>query len=143
MPQRVISREEFAGISANIIATYIQQRLATPVTLAETVAAGPFAWRTGMLRELKGFLVDEAIADNAFNFLKAQWEVEATRQGAPGMSVETFLNKVEVPTPPTAREIADAWEVESASSEEGKRQMYGPGGNPQALLDELRQQDEG
>jgi hypothetical protein len=38
---------------------------------------------------------------------------------------KTFLDAIEQHTPPTAKEIEDAWEVESASSEDGRRYFDG------------------
>lgn len=100
-------------------------------TLAAVVAGGPVHWRLNFQRVFRGYPVDEAIADTVFRFFCDQF----LKRVGPGVSAAAFLDAIEPITPPTQKEIDEAWEIDSASSEAGRRAFYGPGGHPQEWLD--------
>jgi hypothetical protein len=105
--------------------------------LEEVVAKGPAEWRRHFVREFragKGRPLAELdhLADLVFHFF---CRVHIWRYGP--VSAGAVLDKVEEITPPTAREIADAWEVDSGSSEEGRRYFYGADGHPEDLIKSL------
>jgi hypothetical protein len=96
------------------------------ILLAEVVAGGPTHWRkvfSQAFRAGKGLPIHEVdkIADGLFLFFS---NVYLWREGS--LSPAEFLDKVEESTPPTEKEIAEAWEIDSGSSEEGRRYFYGP-----------------
>jgi len=105
----------------------------TPLLLS-VVAGGPAHWRIQCRTACRGLAVDDRIADAVVAFFCKQVELRFGRE----MSAARLLDALEVPTPPTAKEIADAWEVESFSSEEGRRHLYGPDGHPEELIKQLR-----
>lgn len=103
--------------------------------LCEVVAGGPVHWRQRFLLSMKQALgplcpVDESIADQLFRFFCKRVE---RQYGQPAKDV---LDSIEVHSPPTKQEIADAWEVESESSEAGRKHFYGDD-SPQTFLHKL------
>ena len=100
------------------------------LNLLECVGAGPAHWRTVFLRAFQGWPVNADVADRVFHFfcLKVQEKWGQT-------PVNRLLDSMEVRTPPTQREIDEAWVVDSASSDEGRRYCYGVDGSP---LDALK-----
>lgn len=102
--------------------------------LLEVVAGGPHKWRSEFLKSCAGLAVDTDIADRLFAFFCQQVQY---RYGH-GITAGAVLDKLELPSPPTQREIDDAWEVESFSSEAGRRYFYGPDGHPEELIKRLR-----
>lgn len=102
--------------------------LANPVLLLETVGRGQFEWRRALMKNFPG-LVDEAIA----NALYAKLAHEASKQ-FPGLTPTQALDALSPVSPPTDKEIDEAWVVESSSSEEGRRYFYGPDGHPEELV---------
>ncbi|MBA3578946.1 MAG: hypothetical protein H0W42_03075 [Gemmatimonadaceae bacterium] len=107
------------------------------VMLSEVVAGGPAHWRVifgRAFRAGKGLPAHslDDLADNLFLFFSS---VHIWKHGHQVPRV--ILDAVEEVMPPTQKEIAAAWEIDSASSEDGRRYMYGPGG-PEQALKELR-----
>ncbi len=88
-------------------------------------------------KEFRGFgaLCNEQAIRGAF-----AWLCEKHLQVFADASPADILDNLEVPTPPTAEEIARAWTIESASSEEGRRALYGDE-HPQQVLDRLVAED--
>ena len=103
-----------------------------PQMLAEVIGGGRFTWRTTFIKAFQGFPVSLDLADKVFGFFEQQ---HARAFG--GLSSKFVLDKLEVPTPPSQADIDRAWTVDSASSEAGKRDFYGPDGSPQQLLEQL------
>lgn len=99
--------------------------------LLEVVAGGPDHWRRGFLAETLGLAVNAHVADSMFAFFCRQVE---QRWG--GVRAGDLLDALEVDVvkPPTPREIEEAWLVESASSDEGRRYFYGRDGHPEQLV---------
>lgn len=131
-----VSRAQLAAQTSMLVAGVIQQTLGDRMVLAEVVAAGPYAWRVGFARTFAGLPVDADMADRAYRYLAAQ---HIERSG--GVSAGAVLDAHAPPSPPTEREIARSWEVESHSSEEGRRALYGVDGHPQALLDRMASEE--
>ena len=102
-------------------------------TLLAVVAGGPMEWRNRFLSVTRGLAVDEGIADSLFAFFCHQVKKRFGRE----LSASKLLDSLEVISPPTEKEIADAWTVDSASSEEGRRFFYGPDGHPEELIKKL------
>ncbi len=102
--------------------------LANPVLLLETVGRGQFEWRRALLKNFPG-LVDEAIANALYAYL-----AHAASKQFPGLTPSQALDALSPVSPPTDKEIDDAWVVESTSSEEGRRYFYGPDGHPEDLV---------
>ena len=102
-------------------------------TLLAVVAGGPMEWRNRFLSVTRGLAVDEGIADSLFAFFCHQVKKRYGRE----LSAGRLLDSLEVVSPPTEREIADAWTVDSASSEEGRRFFYGPDGHPEEIIKKL------
>jgi hypothetical protein len=104
-----------------------------PQMLLEVVAGGPDHWRRNFLSAFRGHRgVDSGIADLLFlGFRERLISFYGGEDAA--QTAMLALDKLEVTTPPTQKEIDDAWEVESASSEDGRQSMYG-GLHPQEWL---------
>ena len=91
---------------------------------AEIVAAGVFRFRTEFIKDIgpvfgnKRAPADE-LANRVFTFFRVQW-----REKYPSVTPEMFLNRVNPVSPPTEKEIEDAWEVEIGSSDKAMRQLY-------------------
>lgn len=108
-----------------------------PVTLLEVVCRGPIEWRNRFLASFRGWPVDADVADRLFAFFSdqvlQQFKVDtAVEVEAPKVAAD-LLDRLEMPTPPTPAEIDAAWEIESHSSEEGRRHFYGRS-SPQEVL---------
>lgn len=91
--------------------------------LVETVADGLVKWRQGFVREYAGAasLADlDVLANRLFAFFE---RVYKTRYG--DLPPAVVLASVDGVSLPTAREIDDAWEIDEASSEEGRRYFHG------------------
>ena len=97
--------------------------------LAEVVAQGQFKWRATFIQAFKGFPVSVDLADKLFYFFEQRHKFVFG-----GLSPKFVLDKMEVTTPPTQAEIDQAWEVESGSTEAGKRAVYGPDYNPEQII---------
>lgn len=143
MPPRAISREDFVQLASDNIAAYLQGICSSFPILTKVVADGPSAFRNMFARDLRGWPVDDDMANKAFRFLETQFLIN--QHGLlhrTDLTPAHVLDSIEQVTPPTKDEIAKAWTVESASSEEGKRALYGPDGNPKTLLDQLKRMHE-
>jgi len=108
----------------------------TPTLLA-VVAGGPMEWRNRCQEVTKGLAIDERIADHIFAFFCDQVRRKFGRERTAGQLLDSLV----VHTPPTKKEIAESWKVESASSEEGRRHLYGRDGHPEELIKQLADQD--
>jgi hypothetical protein len=102
-------------------------------TLLSVVAGGEMCWRNHCLSVCRGLAVDERIADGLFAFFADQVVRRFGRERSAGQ----LLDSLEVSSPPSQREIDHAWEVESSSSEEGRRFFYGPDGHPEDLIRQM------
>jgi len=102
-------------------------------TLLAVVAGGEQEWRNRFLSLTRGLAIDAGVADSLFAFFCHQVKKRFGRE----LSAGKLLDSLEVISPPTPREIADAWEVESSSSEEGRRFFYGPDGHPEEIIKKL------
>lgn len=104
-----------------------------PITMLEIVSAGPFEWRTNFLREFgpPKFAVDEHVAMLIFRFFcqRVVNQFGAVSLDDAGATASAYLDGYAPPTPPTEKEIEDAWVHEVFSSEDGRRTCYenGPG----------------
>lgn len=105
-----------------------------PALLARVVADGPSSWRNTFSRAFRGLPVDDAVADSLFGFFAQQF----IRQYA-GQTPSQVLDSYAPPAPPSEHEINDGWEVDSSSSEDGKRHFYGKDSSPQQYLEKLKQ----
>lgn len=133
-------RADVARTATDLIAQWLDRHVHQDDLLLETLANGRTDFRNKVFRDLRGLPVDEALCEGMWRFL---WDVKARKYpefATPGEA----LDQLEVTTtrPPTAREIAEGWEVESASSEDGRRYLYGPGENAQTMLDKLRRMED-
>lgn len=91
-----------------------------PVMLLETVAGGAQKFRIDLLRNFRGLAVDETLADKIFYFFCKR--VEKEYGSTPASQV---LDAVEIVSPPTEKEIEDAWVHDwSHSDPEAVRQFY-------------------
>lgn len=116
--------------------------------LHQVVADGPVLWRISFLKETQpaGLLVDEAVADLLYEFFCGQVRKrfrEEIGQAPPGWTPQgiatRFLDHTPPkPKPPTVREIIDSLEIDSASSDDGRREVYGRDGSPQRVLERLK-----
>jgi hypothetical protein len=99
---------------------------------AEVIAGGRHRWRQQFFAAFSPYrrLLDETMPDllfRAFERLFVQKHGERFGLAEPQPTASQYLDAVEVDErrPPTQQEIDESWEVESASSEAGRRQMYG------------------
>jgi hypothetical protein len=98
-------------------------------TLLTVVANGPQQFRNYVLSQTRGLAIDADIADRMFAFFR-----QKVRHEFGGQQAGAVLDKLEVKSPPTQREIDESWEVDSSSSEEGRRFFYGVDGHPEELI---------
>jgi hypothetical protein len=96
-------------------------------------ANGAFEFRRVFHQEFAGLPVTDDMANSIFAF----FEQQALLQFGSLQNARNFLDRlVEIKGPPTQAEIDRSWSIESASSEEGRRSIYGSS-NPQEVLDQL------
>jgi hypothetical protein len=109
------------------------------VMLPEVIAHGPSHWRNVFSRAFRaGRSLPQSVLDNLADMLFFKFsQIYVWRYGTADPSA--ILDNIEETTPPTEQEIADAWEIDSGSSEEGRRHFYGPDGSPQRTLEALRE----
>jgi hypothetical protein len=90
---------------------------ANPIVLLETVAAGPFQFRVRFIREglSLGMAVDETVANAVFHFFSEQVVKRY------GQTAGRVLDQLDIRTPPTEKEIEDAWVHDVESSYDAKR----------------------
>lgn len=115
-----------------IQATMLEVSSNAPLLL-EVVAAGPHTWRSEFFKAFAGLAVDGYIADRMFAFFCQQVQLRYGQNVLAGQVLDTL----QLPSKPSQREIDDAWEVESFSSEEGRRYFYGPDGHPEEIIKRL------
>jgi len=85
------------------------------------VAGGRFNYLTTFLREFRSMEgADREMAEMLWSLFLDQWKAKHGR-----LHPKTYLDAIEQHTPPTAKEIDEAWVVESASSDEGRRYFEG------------------
>lgn len=100
---------------------HLEMVLGDEVLHALILAGGRDNYINTFLREFRGAKgADREMAEMLLSLFIDQWKAKHGR-----MHPKTFLDKVEIVRPPTEQEIEDAWEVESASSTEGKRYFGG------------------
>jgi hypothetical protein len=110
---------------------------------ATIIAGGEFHYRLTFWHAFKGFrYVTPQEAEPCWEYFKncfdRHWPGWRGSDEEYQPAAARVLDALEVPSEPTESDIANAWEVESASSEEGRRFLYGPGGSPQQLLEQLK-----
>jgi hypothetical protein len=108
-----------------LVMWHVQQHmetvLADDMLHALIVAGGHFNYISTFLREFRGMTgADREMGEMLWSLFTSQWLAKHGR-----LHPKTFLDAIEQHTPPTAKEIEDAWEVESASSEDGRRYFDG------------------
>lgn len=85
------------------------------------VAGGHFNYIQTFLREFRNMEgADREMGEMLWSLFLDQWKAKHGR-----LHPKTWLDAVEQITPPTAKEIEDAWVHDSASSEDGKRYFEG------------------
>ena len=100
---------------------HMEQVLGDELLHALVLAGGHFNYIQTFLREFRGMTgADREMAEMLWSLFLDQWKAQRGR-----LHPARFLNAVEQHTPPTAKEIEDAWVVESASSDEGRRYFEG------------------
>jgi hypothetical protein len=98
-------------------------------------ANGAFEFRRVFHKHFAGLPVNDDLANSVFRF----FEQQAIQQFGSLQHARNFLDRlVEIKGPPTQAEIDASWEVESASSEEGRQSIYGSS-NPREVLERLIQ----
>lgn len=104
-------------------------------TLLSVVAGGPQNWRNVFLNTCRGLAVNGDIADRIFAFFCEQVQLRYGHYANAGQ----ILDRLELPSvhKPSQREIDESWEVESFSSEAGRRYFYGPDGHPEQIIKQL------
>jgi hypothetical protein len=104
-----------------LVMWHIQQHmeavLADDMLHALIVAGGHFNYIGTFMREFRSMKgADREMGEMLWSLFVDQWKEKHGRLH-PGR----FLDAIEQHTPPTDKEIEDAWEVDSASSEDGRR----------------------
>jgi len=103
------------------IQRHMEMVLADQMLHALIVAGGRVNYIQTFLREFRSMAgADRAMAEMLWSLFLDQWKAAHGR-----LHPKTFLDAIEQHTPPTAKEIDDAWVVESASSDEGRRYFEG------------------
>lgn len=98
--------------------------LSDPVGHALVVGGGIYKFRVAFVRQYGWlFANNRGPADDLANIM-FQRVTRAWRRQYPGIRPKTFLDAVEVPTPPTQAEIDAAWVHEIASSDEAMQRHY-------------------
>jgi hypothetical protein len=118
--------------------------LADPVLLCEVVAHGPTAWRNACAQEWPSLSFDHDTCNAMFLAFSLEVRRRFTPAGVgvppseldPQAIASKVLDAIEPETPPTDKEIEEAWVVDSASSEDGRKTLYGDR-HPQEYLDKL------
>jgi hypothetical protein len=103
---------------------------ADPWVLCEVVGRGPFQWRRAFLDAMHaaGFpLTDETVANELFSFFCVRVQQLAGSDAPAQTLAGHFLDQLDVDQPhvPTEHEIAESWELESASTPDGQAFAYG------------------
>lgn len=142
---RSLTPAEIAQFTSQQIHEAMVNLASNPRLLSEATSVGPVAFRNKFRQAFAGLPVDDEVANRVYAFLCGQ-VVRRARQF--GVETETpsalldYLDKTEVTkTAPTQDEIERAWEIESGSSEEGKRHFYG-NRSADEVMRELRAQQE-
>lgn len=102
------------------IERHMEDVLADDLLLAYILAAGRALYRVNFLREFQSFKgLDRQMPELLWRLFLHTWQQRygGTRPGQ-------YLDAVHIVTPPTDKEIEDAWVWESASSDEARR-YYG------------------
>jgi len=112
---------------------FIQDTVTDDLQLLEVVGGGPFQFRVRFIKAFPAGMVDETIANHVFAFLSDV----VVRKFGDAHTTKELLDSLEVVqhAPPTAQEIADGWQIESASSEEARRAFGLPTGDTRGVED--------
>lgn len=99
------------------IETHLYDVLSDDRLLALILGGGRPNYLNTFQREFRGYRgVDREMGDMLFQEFFAQWKQKYGR-----LHPKAYLDKLDIPTPLTDKEIEDAWEVESASSDDARR----------------------
>ena len=123
LPTTHLRRDVGRLVKANVRQVMIDA-LGDEMGHALVVAHGNFVFRDLFQKEFGAFyhgnrIHCDTIADYVFRFLEVQW-----RHRHPGVSPKAFLDSINEISPPTEREIDDAWTVEIASDERSMAKHY-------------------
>ena len=131
MASRAPEAQRLAEYAARYRA-WVTPRVSDTIIRTQIIGHG-FPWFAAQFhKEFRGFgkrIADDQHAKDAFALL-CMAHVQAFGDHTP----TEVLDAIEPVTPPTAKEIADAWTIDSASSEEGRRMLYGVNGHPREIL---------
>lgn len=98
----------------------IQEITANHILLLETIAGGPQKFRHDFLKALKGLAVNDDIANKVFYLFCQQ---HLAQYGT--MTAAAVLDKIEVVSPPTEKEIEAGWKHDfEGSSDSARRTFY-------------------
>jgi hypothetical protein len=100
---------------------HMEAVLGDDILHALILGGGKLNYLNTFLREFRSMEgADRDMAEMLWALFLDQWQTKHGR-----LHPKTFLDAIEQHTPPTDKEIDDAWEVESASSDEGRRYFEG------------------
>lgn len=122
MGARRITRAEQAEIVMTEIKAIMESILADPLGPTKVVAGGKIVWINTFLDALQGYPgVDREMAEY-------QWALYTQEHARrfPGESAAKVLDDTHVISDHTPQEIRDSFQHDSASSEEARRELYGP-----------------
>lgn len=121
-PATAALARDLAGLTYQLLDGFIRDVSSDPIKHAQVLAHGRAHFRRQVAKHFRGLPVDEGIADHVFHVLTLEWR---KRHG--DARPATLLDQTHVPSPAPAvtPETADDWEIESASSERGRRWFYG------------------
>lgn len=99
------------------IQSHMEQVLGDDTYLAWVMGGGRTTYRNVFAREFRAFKgVDDDMSDMLWTLFQQTWN-----QRYPHTRPSAYLDSLHVVTPPTQKEIDDAWVHESASSDDGRR----------------------
>lgn len=113
------------------------------ILLWEVVARDEFYFVTGFMKAMKDGGHKHHDREMAIMLFQSFDELVRQKWGEdyPGKTAQEIarllLEKVEIPSAPTQAEVDAGWEVESRSTEEGKRFFYGSDEHPEELIKKL------
>jgi hypothetical protein len=114
------SSKEYKAVMRHI-QHHLEGVLGDDMLHALIVAGGHVNYVNTFLREFRSMEgADRDMAEMLWSLFLDQWKAKHGR-----LHPKTYLDSVEQHTPPTAKEIEDAWEVDSASSDDGRRYFEG------------------
>lgn len=114
-------REQLRDQTKRAVGQIMHAIVADRILHAEVIAGGIRQWRTRFLRETSGLAVNQDVADKLWVFFCEAWK----QTPEAGMTAGTFLDKVEIVSPPTEAEIEAGWEHDwSGSHPDAIRRFY-------------------